>query len=198
MPTILHLDASIRGEDESVTRSLSGKLVAGLKSRLGAKVITRDLAANDLPFIDAARFAAGLAAYDERSAQQHGLAAIGDRLIAEIEAADVIVIGAPIYNFGAPATLKAWADLVARAGTTFRYTSAGPEGLLKGKKAYVAVASGGTPVGSTYDLMTPWLIQFLGFIGISDVEIIAADAVMGAGGEEKIAFAHEKAEALAA
>ncbi|MFA6220114.1 MAG: NAD(P)H-dependent oxidoreductase [Erythrobacter sp.] len=198
MSTILHITASIRGSDESVSRSLSNRLVEGLAARTGASVASRNLAANDLPFIDAARFAANLTAPAERSAEQQELAAIGDALIAELEAADTIVFGVPVYNFSVPATLKAWADLVARAGTTFRYTANGPEGLLTGKKAYIAVASGGTPVGSTIDFMTPWLTHFLGFIGITDIEIVAADAIMGAGGEEKIAAAHKQAEALAA
>jgi FMN-dependent NADH-azoreductase len=198
MSNILHITASIRGNEESVSRSLSKTLVEGLAARSGATVATRDLAANDLPFIDAARFAANLTPHADRSEEQHDLATIGDTLIAELEAADTIVFGVPVYNFSVPATVKAWADLVARAGTTFRYTANGPEGLLTGKKAYIAIASGGMPVGSPVDFMTPWLTHFLGFLGITDVEIIAADAIMGAGGEEKIAAARQQAELLAA
>ena len=108
------------------------------------------------------------------------------------------MIAAPVYNFGPPATLKAWADLVARDGTTFRYTATGPEGLLTGKRAYLAVASGGTPVGSDMDFMTRWLTFFLGFIGITDVEMVAADGIMGEGGEAKITAAQEAAERIAA
>jgi FMN-dependent NADH-azoreductase len=198
MSTILHITASIRSSEESISRSLSGKLVDSLAARAGAKVVTRDLAANDLPFIDAARFAANLAPHAERSDEQRELAAIADTLIAELQDADTIVFSVPIYNFSVPATVKAWADLVARAGTTFRYTANGPEGLLTGKKVYIATASGGTPVGSPYDFMTPWLTFFLGFLGISDVEIVAADGIMGADGEAKIAAAHERVELLAA
>jgi FMN-dependent NADH-azoreductase len=198
MSNILHITASIRGNEESVSRSLSKTLVEGLAARSGATVASRDLAANDLPFIDAARFAANLTPHADRSEERHDLAAIGDTLIAELEAADTIVFGVPVYNFSVPATVKAWADLVARAGTTFRYTANGPEGLLTGKKAYIAIASGGMPVGSPVDFMTPWLTHFLGFLGITDVEIIAADAIMGAGGEEKIAAARQQAELLAA
>ena len=108
------------------------------------------------------------------------------------------MLGVPIYNFGVPATFKAWADLVARAGTTFKYTDNGPVGLLSGKKAYLAVASGGTPVGSEIDFMTPWLKFFLGFIGIQDVTVVAADGIMGGDGESKIANAHGEVERLAA
>lgn len=197
MTKILHLTASIRGA-ESVTRNLSVKLAAGLAARHGARVVTRDLSANDLPFLTAERFAANLTAAGDRSIEQARLAAIADELIAELEAADVIVFGLPIYNFGVPATVKAWADLVARAGTTFKYTESGPVGLLTGKKAYLAVASGGTPVGSEIDFMTPWFKFFLGFIGIHDVTTIAADGTMGTDGEEKIAEAHSTIERLAA
>lgn len=197
MTPILHITASIRGNDQSVSRSLSGKLVERLAAN-GAAVTTRDLAANDLPFITADRFGANLTPEADRTEAQRELAAIADTLIAELQAADTIVFGVPIYNFGAPSTLKAWADLVARAGTTFRYTANGPEGLLTGKKAYIAIASGGTTVGSQIDFLSPWLTFFLGFLGIKDVEIVAADGIMGEGGEERIAAAHEQVERLAA
>ncbi len=197
MSTVLHITASIRG-DESVSRDLSDRVVASLTEGGDAKVITRDLSKNDLPFVDADRFAANLAPYGDRTPEQQELAAIADTLIEELQQADTIVLGVPIYNFSVPATVKAWADLVARAGTTFQYTAEGPKGLLTGKKAYIAVASGGTPVGSDYDHMTPWLKFFLGFLGIHDVEMVAADGIMGQGGEEKIAEAKQAAERLAA
>ena len=197
MTNILHITASIRG-DESVSRSLGTKLVEGLADKHGAKVVTRDLAKNDLPFIDAERHAANLAPYAERSDAQHGLAKIADELIDELEAANTIVFSVPVYNFTVPATLKAWADLVARAGRTFQYTANGPEGLLTGKKVYITAASGGTAVGSEIDFMSPWLKFFLGFLGMKDVELVAADGIMGEGGEEKIAEAHAEVEKLAA
>ncbi|SMQ59038.1 FMN-dependent NADH-azoreductase [Altererythrobacter xiamenensis] len=197
MSTILHITASIR-DGESVSRSLSSKLVDGLREKSGADVITRDLSKNDLPYMDADRFAANLAPYAERDDDQHELAKIADTLIDELKQADTIVIGTPIYNFTMPSTLKAWADLVARAGTTFKYTETGPQGLMTGKKAYIAIASGGTPVGSEIDFLTPWLKFFLGFLGITDVELVAADGIMGEGGEEKIAEAHEQVERMAA
>ena len=197
MSTILHITASIRGE-ESVSRSLGQKLVAKLAKNQGAEVVTRDLSKNDLPYIDADRFAANLAPYADRSTEQHELAKIADELIEELQQADTIVFSVPVYNFSVPATVKAWADLVARAGTTFRYTENGPEGLLTGKKVYLTAATGGTPIGSEVDFMSPWLKFFLGFLGMHDVEIVAADGIMGEGGEEKIAEAHEKVEKLVA
>lgn len=194
MVNILHISASIQG-DSSVSRALGTKLVERLSTN-GANVTNRDLAADGLPFVSADRFAASGTPDAERTAAQRELAAIADTLIAELQAADTIVISSPIYNFGVPASVKAWADLVARAGTTFKYTENGPVGLLEGKRAYITVASGGTPVGSDSDHMTPWLKFFLGFLGISDIEVIAADGIMGAGGEEKIAAAHAKVDAL--
>jgi FMN-dependent NADH-azoreductase len=195
MANLLYITTSINGAD-GVSRGFGDKLANGLAAKLGASLVTRDLAANDLPFVSAERFGANLTPSAERTAEQAELAAIADALIAELQAADTIVIASPIYNFGPPATLKAWADLVARAGTTFRYTATGPEGLLTGKKAYIAIASGGTPVGSDFDFMSRWLTFFLGFLGISDVTIIAADGIMGEGAEEKIAAAHAKVEEL--
>ena len=198
MSTILHITASIRGSDESVSRNLSDTLVGSLAAGPGTKIITRDLSSNDLPFISADRFAANLSSPADRSDEQKELAAIADELIAELQTADTIVMGVPIYNFSVPATVKAWADLVARAGTTFKYTENGPVGLLEGKKAYIAVASGGTLVDSEIDFMTPWLRFFVGFIGITDVRMVAADGVMGSGGEEKIKEARGEASRLAA
>ncbi len=197
MSNILHISASIQG-DASVSRQLGTKLVAGLAGQSGASVTERDLSANDLPFVSADRFAANLAPADERTPEQAELAAIADTLIAELQAADTIVISSPVYNFGVPASVKAWADLVARAGTTFKYTENGPVGLLEGKKAYITAASGGTPLGSDFDFMTPWLKFFLGFLGISDVTVIGADGIMGQDGEAKIAAATAEIERLAA
>lgn len=198
MSNILYVTASIRSDSDSVSRGIGQRIVDGLAAATGASVTTRDLAAHDLPYVSAERFAANLTPAADRTPEQAELAAIADTLIAELQAADTIVIASPIYNFAPPASLKAWADLVARAGTTFQYTANGPEGLLKGKKAYLAIASGGTPVGSDVDFMTRWLTFFLGFLGISDVEMVYADGIMGEGGEEKIAAANAAAAKLAA
>ncbi|KPM24799.1 FMN-dependent NADH-azoreductase [Citromicrobium sp. RCC1885] len=197
MTNILHVTASIRSE-ESVSRKLGNKLVEKIGQGTDASIVTRDLAANDLPLIDADRFAANLTPPAERDEKQQALADVADALIAELQATDTLVLSLPVYNFTMPSTLKAWADLVARAGTTFRYTESGPEGLLTGKKAYVVIASGGTPIGSEIDFLTPWLRHFLGFLGITDVEIIAADGIMGIDGEQKIEAAAQTIETLAA
>lgn len=198
MSNILYITASIRSDAESVSRTLGQSIVDGLAAASGASVTTRDLAANDLPYVSAERFAANLTPAADRTPEQAELAAIADTLIAELQAADTIVIASPVYNFGPPASLKAWADLVARAGTTFQYTANGPEGLLGGRKVYLAIATGGTAVGADFDFMSRWLTFFLGFLGITDVAIVAADGIMGADGEAKIAAAKAAALKIAA
>jgi len=170
---ILHIDASARFEG-SISRTLSADLVAALEDRhAGARVVRRDLA-DGLPLIDADWIGANFTPAEERTAAQRETLALSDELVRELAAADTIVIGAPIYNFSVPAVLKAWIDLTARARLTFRYTENGPEGLLKGKKAYVVVPSGGVPVGSAVDFATPYLRHALGFVGITEVEFIGA------------------------
>lgn len=171
---VLRVDASARGEG-SVTRQLADLMLRELDERVpGLSVVRRDVAAG-LPFVDAAWVGANLAEPDARNTAQRQALAKSDELVAELTAADVLVIATPVYNFGVPASLKAWIDQVARARLTFRYTEHGPQGLLTGKKAYVLVATGGTEVGSAIDFATPWLKFVLGFLGITDVEVIAAD-----------------------
>ncbi len=173
MTNILHIDASAN-LTTSTSRAASAQVVADL----GGTVTRRDLAKDPLPQIDGAWADARLTDPTTRSQEDKDRLALSDTLIAELQAADTLVIGAPIYNFAAPASLKAWMDLVARPGVTFRYTQDGPEGLLTGKKAIVTVASGGVPVGSDLDYLSSHLRFFLGFIGISDVEIHAAKDVI--------------------
>ena len=171
--TVLHIDSSAR-KTGSVTRDLSARAVARLSAD---SVIRRDLA-DALPQIDEDWIAANLTPADQRSAAQVEKLALSDQLIGEIKAADTLVIGMPIYNFSVPAALKAWIDLVARAGLTFRYTDAGPQGLLSGKRAIVVLASGGTKSGSEIDFATGYIRHVLGFIGITDVDLVAADQLM--------------------
>jgi FMN-dependent NADH-azoreductase len=171
---VLEITASGRN-DGSVSRMLSADLVGALEERHGSIELTRRELNRGLPFVDEAWINANFTAPDERTAEQRDRLAESDALVAELKAADVVVIGSPMYNFGVPAALKAWIDMVARARLTFRYTENGPQGLLKGKKAYVIIASGGVPVDSAVDFATPYLRHALGFIGITDVEVIAAD-----------------------
>jgi len=171
---VLAVNASGRSA-ASATRQLSRDLIAALDDRHGnVEVTSRDLA-DGVPFVDQAWIEANFTPAESRSAEQREALSYSDSLVAELQQADVVVIGAPIYNFSIPASLKAWVDMIARARLSFRYTENGPEGLLKDKKAYLVVASGGVPVGSPVDFATPYLRHVLSFVGITDVEIIAAE-----------------------
>jgi FMN-dependent NADH-azoreductase len=189
---VLRVDSSARREG-SVTRRVADALIERLEAVEGPVALTvRDVAATPPALVDAAWVDASFTAADERSSAQRAALAESDALVAELAAADVLVIGVPIYNFGIPAALKAWVDMVARARLTFRYTEHGPEGLLRGKRAYLVVASGGTAVGSAVDFATGYLRHMLGFLGIEDVGIIAADRGMVRGEADAVGAALER------
>jgi FMN-dependent NADH-azoreductase len=186
--TILQINASAR-KTGSVTRELTETLVTRLLGRSAdTKVISRDVS-QGLPFLDEDWVGATFTDPAERSAEQRMKLALSDTLVSELKAADTIVIGTPIYNFSIPAALKAWVDLIARTRETFQYTEEGPVGLLKGKKAYVIVASGGTKVGSEIDFAANYLRHVLGFVGITDVTLVAADQLMMDPGKRDAALA---------
>ncbi len=193
--TLFHLNASAR-TDGSVTRDLSHRLVKHLSDGT-TTVISRDIGASPLPLLSEAWVGANFTPEDARTPAQRETLALSDELIKELETADTLILGVPIYNFGVPATFKAWIDLVARARKTFKYTDTGPVGLLEGKRAYVVIASGGTASGSEIDFATPYIRHVLGFLGVHDVKIFAADQLM-ATGEEKVSAAAAEIEAIAA
>jgi len=172
--SVLRIESSARG-DESVSRALTAAVIDALAAAGPVTVTVRDLGAAPVPVIGPDWVAANATDPSARTPDQRAALAISDALVAEMRAADVIVIGLPVYNFGPPSVLKAWIDQVARARETFRYTADGPEGLLKGKRAILAMASGGTAVGSPIDFATPYLRHVLGFLGITDVAVVAAD-----------------------
>jgi len=189
---ILRVDASARREG-----SISRKLADGVIARLGATtVIHRDLA-DGIALIDEAWVSANFTPADDRTEAQRQTLAGSDALVAELQAADTLVIGLPVYNFTVPTVLKAWVDQVARAGLTFRYTADGPEGLLTGKRAIVVIASGGTELDSEIDFAGRYLRHVLGFIGISEVEFIRADR-MALDAEGTLARAEAQVAELAA
>ena len=175
MSKVLQINSSIHSE-QGQSSALAAQFVETLRRR-GADVVTRDLAREPVPHLDAGRFAAFLAKPEQRTAEQHAVAAYSDGLIAELRAADVLVLGLPMYNFGVPSQLKAYFDHVARAGVTFRYTQGGPVGLLTGKKAYVFATRGGVYAGSPLDTQTAYVRDFLRFIGIADVEFVHAEGL---------------------
>lgn len=175
---VLKVDASGRYEG-SVSRALGNEVVDQLwRDQFDLDVTHRDLTANPPAFVSQDWIGANFTRETERDNDQRQVLEASNALVSELQNADVVVIATPIYNFGVPAALKAWVDMVARAGLTFRYTDKGPQGLLTGKRAIVVVTSGGTEVGSGYDFATPYLRHVLGFIGITDVEIIAADRLV--------------------
>ncbi len=172
---LLYVSSSLFGEQGKSSQLADHFLAQWQQQNPGARITLRDLAAKPIPHLDAATLQANMTPADKRTPEQQALAAVADDAIAELQNHDVLVLGVPMYNFGVPSTLKAWIDSVARAGTTFRYTANGPEGLLKGKKAYVLTARGGAYLGTPNDTQTPYLKTFLGFIGITDVTFVHAE-----------------------
>ncbi|KVE43258.1 FMN-dependent NADH-azoreductase [Burkholderia sp. BDU5] len=175
MTTILQINSAARSQGAQSTM-LADELTAKLQqSHPGATVKVRSLLADALPHLDDAVLGAFFTPADQRTAEQNAIVAKSDALIDELRSADVIVIGAPMYNFGVSSQLKTYFDWIARAGVTFRYTAEGPEGLIKGKKVYVVSARGGKHVGMPTDSQTPFLQTFLAFIGMTDVTFIYAE-----------------------
>lgn len=171
---ILHIDSSMR-HDGSRSRALSLALVNQLSGlHPGTSTTTRDLS-DGIAFIDSNWIEANFTPPGERTAEQRAALVYSDVLFNELKTADVLVIGTAIYNFGIPAALKAWVDMVVRAKEAFTYGAEGPTGLLEGKSAYVAIVSGGTKAGSEVDFAWPYLKHVLAFIGITNVTLIDSD-----------------------
>ncbi|EGR2190719.1 FMN-dependent NADH-azoreductase [Vibrio parahaemolyticus] len=172
MSRVLALKSSILGD-----YSQSNKLVEDfIKNVDQDKLTVRDLAANPLPVLDFA-VATALRATEDLSQEQQAVVDLSDTLIGEVKAADTLVIAAPMYNFTIPTQLKNWIDLIARAGVTFKYTENGVQGLIEGKKAIVVTTRGGIHKDSPTDNVTPYLRTVLGFVGITDVEFVYAEAL---------------------
>lgn len=180
MKNILLIESSPRGSD-SYSNQAARSIVNELQARNpGAQVVVRDLAANPPPHVGMAYIAGTYAAPEQRAPEQAKAVALSDALIEEVFAADTIVIAAPMHNFGPPSTLKAWIDHVSRAGKTFSYGPNGPQGLLKGKHAIVVLASGGVysnGPAKAFDFTEPYLRAVLGFLGITDVDVVRVEGV---------------------
>lgn len=190
---ILQINSSARSAGANSTR-LADSITARLKAANPAAVLElRDLATNPHPVLDEAALGALFTPAVQRTPEQAARVALDDALIAQVQAADAIVLGVPMYNFGVPVQLKTWIDAIARAGVTFRYTENGPEGLVKGKKVYVALARGGIYRDTPADSQVPYLKGVLGFLGMTDVEFIYAEGLaMGPESADK-AFADAEA-----
>jgi FMN-dependent NADH-azoreductase len=199
MHTILQINSSLFG-DAGQSSKLAADFVAALAASTGGRLVVRDLAQNPAPHLTAERFTAFCTPAAERTLDQQRHVAESDALIDELRVADTVVLGLPMYNFGVPSTLKAYFDHLARAGVTFRYTAQGPVGLLTGKRVYVFATRGGRHAGTATDMQSAFVRQFLGFIGLHDVEFIYAEG-LALGPEQReqaLAAATARIEQLAA
>ncbi|MBX3626588.1 MAG: FMN-dependent NADH-azoreductase [Rhizobacter sp.] len=191
---VLQINSSAR-----TTGSHSTRLAGDIVQRLGAATLTvRDLGKQPLPALDEAALGALFTPAEQRTPAQAARVAQDDALIAEVQAADVLVLGVPMYNFGVPAALKNWIDAIARAGVTFKYTDKGPIGLLTGKKVYVALARGGLYRDTPADSQVPYLKSVLGFLGMTDVTFFYAEGLAMGPEAEKKALASAAAQIDAA
>ena len=193
---ILQTNSSARSEGSQSTR-LANKIVERVRAaNPGATLTVRDLLRTPHPVLDEAALQALFTPADQRTPEHSARVALDDALIGEVQAADVIVLGVPMYNFGVSAQLKNWIDAITRAQVTFRYTANGPEGLLKGKKVYVALTRGGLYRNTPADTQVPYLKTIFTFLGLTDVQFVYAEGLaMGPEAEQKaLASAHEQIE----
>jgi FMN-dependent NADH-azoreductase len=193
---ILQINSSARSEGSQSTR-LANKLVERLRAANPEATLTvRDLLRTPHPVLDEAGLQALFTPADQRTPEHSARVALDDALIAEVQAADIVVLGVPMYNFGVSAQLKNWIDAITRAQVTFRYTANGPEGLLKGKKVYVALTRGGLYRNTPADTQVPYLKTIFTFLGLTDVQFVYAEGLaMGPEAEQKaLASAHEQIE----
>lgn len=193
---ILQINSSARAAGSYSTRLGSLVVERLLDAQPQATLKVRDLGRSPHPMLDEAALQALFTPAEQRTPEQAARVALDDALITEIQAADVLVLGAPMYNFSIPAQLKNWIDAISRAGVTFRYTAQGPEGLLTGKKVYVVQTSGGRHSNTPTDTQTPYLRTLLGFLGMSDVQFLYAEGLaMGPEAEQSaLAAAYDQIE----
>jgi FMN-dependent NADH-azoreductase len=181
MKKILHIISSLQGE-ASVSKKLGNAIIEKIKAKYPDSIVKeRNLTANLFPHLDEVQIGSWFTSAENRSPEQVDAIKISEEAIAELQEADIYVIGAPFYNFAIPSTLKAYLDHIARPGITFRYNEKGqPEGFLRNKKAYVATASSGVYSEGkfqSFDFVSPYLKFILGFLGITDVTIIRAEGL---------------------
>lgn len=195
---ILQINSSAR-PDASHSSRLASAIVERVAAAHGASKLTvRDLGRQPLAELNEPALQALFTPAEQRTAEQAARVAIDDALIAEVQAADVLVLGVPMYNFGVPAQLKNWIDAIARARVTFTYTDKGPVGLLTGKKVYVALTRGGQYRNTPADTQVPYLKTVLAFLGMTDVQFVYAEGLaMGAQAEQDaLASAHAQIDEL--
>jgi len=199
---ILQINSSARADGSHSTR-LAGTVVDRLRASAAdgqVAVTVRDLGQTPHPELNEATLQALFTPSEQRTPAQAARVALDDALIAELQAADVVVLGVPMYNFGVPAALKTWIDAISRAKVTFQYTANGPEGLLKGKKIYIVLTRGGQYRNTPSDTQVPYLRTVLSFLGMTDIQFIYAEGLaLGADAEQQsLASARQQIEAVLA
>ena len=191
---ILQINSSARSEGSHSSRLATALVERVRASNPGASLTVRDLSRSQLPELDEAALQALFLPAAERTPAQAARVAQDDALIAEVQAADVVVLGVPMYNFGVPAQLKNWIDAIARARVTFEYTEQGPIGLLQGKRVYVALTRGGLYRGTPADTQVPYLQTVLGFLGMTDLQFVYAEGLAMGPQAEQQALASAQAQ----
>jgi FMN-dependent NADH-azoreductase len=175
--TLLQINSSLHSERGQSSLLAAQFVEKWRQSNPAGRVVLRDLSAEPIPHLTAERFQAFLTAPEDRSAEQAAHVAESDELIEELHAADIVVFGLPMYNFGIPSTLKAWIDHVARAGKTFKYTETGPVGLLADRPVLLFAARGGRYQGTPRDTQSAYISNVLNFIGIRNIEFVYAEGL---------------------
>ncbi len=184
MTKVLVIQSSALNETSN-TRLLTNKLLERLGRDSKLDISTRDLAQNPLPHLSDRTLGAFFTPAEQRSEEQQQIIALSDELVTELMASEILIIAAPMYNFGVPSTLKAYFDHIARAGVTFKYTETGPVGLVQNTQAYIVTATGGIHAGTARDFVAPYVETFLRFLGINAVDTFAAEGMSMADTKEK-------------
>lgn len=190
---ILVIKSSVFSDGGNSSTLVNAKVESLKAEHPDATIVERDLAANPVPHLDGDRVGAFFTPAENRTAEQQQVDDFSMTLIEELKAADHVVVGLPMYNFGIPSQLKSWIDHVARAGITFRYTENGPQGLIENKPVTILAARGGLYAGTENDTVTPYIKLFFGFVGITDVEFVFAEGLNM--GDETKAKAMDEARA---
>jgi FMN-dependent NADH-azoreductase len=194
---ILQIHSSARADGSHSSR-LAHRIVERVQAELPeaavAKITVRDLGRTPHPELNESALQALFTPAEQRTPEQAARVALDDALIAELQAADVVVLGVPMYNFGVPAPLKNWIDAISRAKVTFQYTANGPEGLLKGKKVYIALTRGGQYRNTPADTQVPYLKTVLSFLGMSDIQLVYAEGLAMGPEAEQQALASAQAQ----
>ena len=177
MTTLLQINTSLFGENGNSSQLTRRFIDVWQAAHPEGRVVVRDLTRDPLPHLDAERIQALFSTPEDRTPLQQAIVDVSDALIAELKAADVVVIGLPLYNFGIPSTFKAYFDHIARAGVSFSYTAQGPQGLIGDRKVYVLAARGGFYQRTPADTQTPYVTNFLNLLGIEDIEFVYAEGL---------------------